>query len=54
MVNRILYGYVEIGFNIVLVIELVLRVRNWIVILVFLEFILVGLCFYLFGFYLML
>ena len=53
MVNRTLYGYVEIGLNIASVTESVSRVRNWTVTLAFLEFILVGLCSYLLGSYLM-
>ena len=53
MVNSTLYGYVEIGLNIASVTESVSKVRNWTVTLAFLEFILVGLCSYLLGSYLM-
>ena len=53
MVNSTLYGYVEIGLNIASVTESVSRVRSWTVTLALLEFILVGLCSYLLGSYLM-
>jgi len=53
MVNQTLYGYVEIGLNIASVTDSVSRIRNWTVTLASLEFILVGLCSYLLGSYLM-
>lgn len=53
MVNDFFYGYVEIGLNIVFVIELVFCVKNWMFMLVFMEFIFVGLCLYILGLYLM-
>lgn len=52
-VNDTLYGYVEIGLNIASVTESVSRVRNWTVSLAIMEFILVGLCSYLLGSFLM-
>lgn len=54
MVGNTLYGYVEIGLNIASVTESVSRVKNWTVTLALLEFILVGLCSYLLGSFLML
>ena len=54
MVSNTLYGYVEIGLNIASVTESVSRVKNWTVTLALLEFILVGLCSYLLGSFLML
>lgn len=54
MVGNTLYGYVEIGLNIASVTESVSRVKNWAVTLALLEFILVGLCSYLLGSFLML
>lgn len=53
MVNRTLYGYVEIGLNIASVTASVSRVRNWTVTLALMEFVLVGLCSYLLGSFLM-
>ncbi|WP_394222872.1 ATP-binding protein [Alteromonas gracilis] len=53
MVNDTLYGYVEIGLNIASITESVSKVRSWTVTLASLEFILVGLCSYLLGSYLM-
>lgn len=53
MVGKTLYGYVEIGLNIASVTESVSRVKNWTVTLALLEFILVGLCSYLLGSFLM-
>ena len=53
MVGNTLYGYVEIGLNIASVTESVSRVKNWTVTLALLEFILVGLCSYLLGSFLM-
>ena len=54
MVGNTLYGYVEIGLNIASVTESVSRVKSWTVTLALLEFILVGLCSYLLGSFLML
>lgn len=53
MVNNTLYGYVEIGLNIASVTESVSRVRSWTVTLALMEFVLVGLCSYLLGSFLM-
>ncbi len=53
MVSDTLYGYVEIGLNIASVTESVSRIKNWTVTLVLLEFLLVGLCSYLLGSFLM-
>ncbi|CAB9495570.1 sensor histidine kinase [Alteromonas macleodii] len=53
MVNDTVYGYVEIGLNIASVTESVSRVRNWTVTLALMEFVLVGLCSYLLGSFLM-
>lgn len=53
MVGNTLYGYVEIGLNIASVTESVSRVKSWTVTLALLEFILVGLCSYLLGSFLM-
>ena len=53
MVNDSLYGYVEIGLNIASVTESVSRVKNWTLMLALMEFILVGLCSYILGSYLM-
>ncbi|APD95437.1 histidine kinase [Alteromonas mediterranea] len=53
MVNNSLYGYVEIGLNIASVTESVSRVKNWTLTLALMEFILVGLCSYILGSYLM-
>ena len=53
MVNNTLYGYVEIGLNIASVTESVSRVKQWTITLALLEFVLVGLCSYLLGSYLM-
>lgn len=53
MVGNTLYGYVEIGLNIASVTESVSRVKNWTITLALLEFILVGLCSYLLGSFLM-
>ncbi|MFZ8199352.1 ATP-binding protein [Alteromonas portus] len=53
MVDNTLYGYVEIGLNIASVTESVSRVRNWTVTLGLMEFVLVGLCSYLLGSFLM-
>lgn len=53
MVNDSLYGYVEIGLNIASVTESVSRVKNWTLTLALIEFILVGLCSYILGSYLM-
>lgn len=53
MVGNTLYGYVEIGLNIASVTESVSRVRNWTVTLALMEFVLVGLCSYLLGSFLM-
>ena len=53
MVGNTLYGYVEIGLNIASVTDSVSRVRNWTVTLALMEFILVGLCSYLLGSFLM-
>ncbi len=54
MVGNTLYGYVEIGLNIASITESVSRVKSWTVTLALLEFILVGLCSYLLGSFLML
>ena len=53
MVNNTLYGYVEMGLNIASVTESVSRVKQWTITLALLEFVLVGLCSYLLGSYLM-
>ena len=53
MVSDTLYGYVEIGLNIASVTESVSRIKNWTVTLALLEFLLVGLCSYLLGSFLM-
>lgn len=53
MVNDTVYGYVEIGLNIASVTESISRVRNWTVTLALMEFVLVGLCSYLLGSFLM-
>ncbi|GFD69102.1 ATP-binding protein [Alteromonas sp. KUL106] len=53
MVSDTLYGYVEIGLNIASVTESVSRIKSWTVTLALLEFLLVGLCSYLLGSFLM-
>ena len=53
MVNDSLYGFVEIGLNIASVTESVSRVRSWTLALALLELILIGLCSYIIGSYLM-
>ncbi len=53
MVGSTLYGYVEIGLNIASVTDSISRVRNWTVTLALMEFVLVGLCSYLLGSFLM-
>lgn len=53
MVGSTLYGYVEIGLNIASVTDSISRVRNWTVTLALTEFVLVGLCSYLLGSFLM-
>lgn len=53
MVGNTLYGYVEIGLNIASVTDSISRVRNWTVTLALMEFVLVGLCSYLLGSFLM-
>ena len=53
MVNDSLYGFVEIGLNIASVTESVSRVRSWTLALASLELILIGLCSYIIGSYLM-
>ena len=53
MVNTTPYGYVEMGLNIASITESISRVRNWTVTLALMEFILVGLCSYLLGSFLM-
>lgn len=53
MVNTTLYGFVEIGLNIASVTESVSRARNWTLTIAAFELVLVGLCSYFLGSYLM-